>query len=54
MFNNLKQELLGLDTLFIDNEYLDLYCSLIVERGQATSVKGLTEKHHIIQRAYLL
>lgn len=52
MFNNLKQELLGLDTLFIDNEYLDLYCSLILERGQSQSVKGLTERHHIIQRAY--
>ena len=52
MLNNLKQELLGLDTLFIDNEYLDLYCSLILERGQSTTVKGLTEKHHIIQRAY--
>jgi hypothetical protein len=43
---------LGLDTLFIDNEYLDLYCSLILERGQSQSVKGLTERHHIIQRAY--
>ena len=52
MLNNLKQELLGLDTLFIDNEYLDLYCSLIMYRGQPTTVKGLTEKHHIIQRAY--
>lgn len=52
MLNNLKQELLGLDTLFIDNEYLDLYCSLIITRGQSTTVKGLTEKHHIIQRAY--
>ncbi len=52
MLNNLKHELLGLDTLFIDNEYLDLYCSLIENRGQTTSVKGLTEKHHIIQRAY--
>ena len=52
MFNNLKQKLLGLDTLFIDNEYLDLYCSLIINRGQLTTVKGLTEKHHIIQRAY--
>lgn len=52
MLNNLKHELLGLDTLFIDNEYLDLYCSLILNREQPTSVKGLTEKHHIIQRAY--
>lgn len=52
MFNNLKQELLGLDTLFIDNEYLDLYCSLIIKRGLTESIKGLTERHHVIQRAY--
>lgn len=52
MFNNLKQELLGLDTLFIDNEYLDLYCTLILNKRQTHSTKGLTEQHHIIQRAY--
>lgn len=52
MFNNLKKDLLGLDTLFIDNKYLDLYCSLIHNRGQAHAIKGLTERHHIIQRAY--
>lgn len=52
MSTNLKQKLLGLDALFIDNAYLDLYCSLIEERGQQSSIKGLTEKHHIIQRAY--
>lgn len=51
---NLKQTLLNLG-FFIDNEYLDLYCSLMNANLATVETKGLTEKHHIIQRkAYKL
>lgn len=46
---NLKQILLSLG-FFIDNEYLDFYCTLIQENTTTPEIKGLTEKHHIIQR----
>ena len=46
---NLKQKLLSLD-IFIDNEYLDFYCSLIEQNIQTESQKGLTERHHKIPR----
>ena len=46
---NLKQNLLSLG-FFVDNKYLDFYCTLIQENLTTPETKGLTEKHHIIQR----
>lgn len=47
----LKEKLLGLD-ICKDNEYLDLYCLLIVNNKGTKQIKGQTQKHHIIPRAY--
>ena len=47
----LKQKFLSLG-IFLDNEYLDFYCSLITNNLQTKFQKNITEKHHIIQRAY--
>ena len=49
--NNLKEKLLSLG-IFIDNKYLDFYCKLIEENIDTKKVSGLTERHHIIQKAY--
>ena len=49
--NNLKQKLLSLG-IFIDNEYLDSYCFLIENNRNTSKISGVTERHHIIQRAY--
>ena len=49
--NNLKEKLLSL-VIFIDNKYLDFYCKLVEENIDTKKVSGLTERHHIIQRAY--
>ena len=48
--NELKQKLLGLD-YFINNESLDLYCSLIENNKNTIYESGVTELHHIIPRA---
>ena len=44
----LKVKLLNTD-LFLDNEYLDQYLDLVLEKKQNS---GYTEKHHILQRNY--
>lgn len=48
--SKLKQHLLSLD-YFIDNEYLDFYCSLIEQNKNRIYESGKTEQHHIIPRA---
>ena len=47
--NNLKEKLLGLG-MFEDNEFLDLYCSLIEQNIGNVKIKNETERHHIIPR----
>lgn len=47
----MKEKLLGLG-VFIDNEYLDLYCSLIESNRQTKKEKFKTQQHHIVQKAY--
>ena len=49
--NELKQKLLGLG-VFVDNEYLDLYCALVLENRERKKEFGKTQKHHIIPRAW--
>lgn len=46
----IKEKLLEYSQYFIDNEYLDLYCSLILDNLTTEYQKGKTEKHHIVQR----
>ena len=48
---NLKEKLLSLG-VFLDNEYLDFYCTLIINNKSTKFAKRVTEKHHIIQRSY--
>lgn len=48
---NLKEKLLSLG-VFLDNEYLDFYCTLILKNKNTKFTKRVTEKHHIIQRSY--
>lgn len=43
----MKEKLLGLG-VFIDNEYLDLYCSLIEDNRQTKKEKFKTQQHHVI------
>lgn len=45
---DLKNKLLKTD-LFIDNEYLDQYLDLVLNKKLNL---GYTEKHHILQRSY--
>ena len=48
---NLKETLLSLDG-FVNNQYLDKYVQL-VERNMRTPTRGgLTNRHHIIPKAY--
>lgn len=47
----MKEKLLGLG-VFVDNEYLDLYCSLIESNRQTKKEKFKTQQHHIIPRCY--
>lgn len=37
---------------FIDNEYLDQYCSLISQNKDQRKIKYQTQKHHILPRCY--
>lgn len=48
---NLKDKLIELDFV-IQNEYLDMYCSLIEENRNTPQQKYRTNKHHIIPRSY--
>lgn len=48
---NLKEKLLSLG-VFLDNEYLDFYCTIILKNKNTKFTKRITEKHHIIQRSY--
>ena len=43
----MKEKLLGLG-VFVDNEYLDLYCSLIENNRQTKKEKFKTQQHHVI------
>lgn len=43
----MKEKLLGLG-VFVDNEYLDLYCSLIENNRQTKREKFKTQQHHVI------
>lgn len=47
----LKQELIKTNC-FDDNNYLDLYCSLIYENRNRKKEKYKTQKHHIIPKCY--
>lgn len=47
----LKQTFLSLD-YFIDNKFLDFYCSLIENNKNNEQIVGTTQKHHIIPRCY--
>lgn len=49
--NCLKNRLLLIPE-FIDNEYLKLYCELIIKNQKREYVKFETQSHHIIPRAY--
>ena len=48
---NLKEKLLSLG-VFLDNEYLDFYCTLIVDNKSTAIEKFKTQKHHIIPKTY--
>ena len=48
---NLKEKLLSLG-VFLDNEYLDFYCTLIVNNKSTAIEKFKTQKHHIIPKTY--
>lgn len=43
----MKEKLLGLG-VFVDNKYLDLYCSLIEDNKQTKKEKFKTQQHHVI------
>lgn len=47
----MKEKLLGLG-VFVDNEYLDLYCSLIENNKQTKKETTKTQRHHIIPKCY--
>ena len=47
----LKEKLLSLG-VFLDNEYLDFYCTLIVNNKSTAIEKFKTQKHHIIPKTY--
>ncbi len=47
----LKEKLLSLG-VFLNNKYLDFYCTIILKNKNTKFIKRLTEKHHIIQRSY--
>ena len=49
--NELKKKLLGLG-VFINNDYLDLYCSLIENNRQTRKETTKTQSHHIIPKCY--
>lgn len=48
---NIKETLLGC-TGFVDNEYLSLYCRLIEQNGRTPVQPRVTNKHHIIPKAW--
>ena len=48
---NLKETLLSLDG-FVDNEYLDKYVQLVERNKTTASKRCLTNRHHIIPRAW--
>lgn len=43
----MKEKLLGLG-VFVDNEYLDLYCSIIKDNLKSKRIKYQTQAHHVI------
>lgn len=47
----MKEKLLGLG-VFVDNKYLDLYCSLIDSNLQTKKETAKTQSHHIIPKCY--
>ena len=47
----IKEQLLATGA-FIDNEAFSNYCKLIVSNRSTTQVKGKTQKHHILPRAW--
>ena len=47
----LKNRLVELDC-FVDNKYLDLYVSLVIENQNTIKIAHKTNAHHIIPRAY--
>lgn len=49
--NYLKNRLLSIPE-FIDNEYLKLYCELIIKNQKREYIKFETQSHHIVPRAY--
>lgn len=50
-FDSLKNTLLELN-IVVDNQYLDNYCSLIINNLSTPVQKYKTQKHHIIPRCY--
>ena len=50
-FDSLKNTLLELN-IVVDNQYLDNYCSLIINNLSTPVQKYETQKHHIIPRCY--
>ena len=48
---NLKEKLLSLG-VFLDNEYLDFYCTLIINNKDTIKERFITQKHHIIPKTY--
>ena len=47
----IKEQLLATGA-FIDNEAFSNYCQLVASNRSTTSVKGKTQKHHILPRAW--
>lgn len=50
-YTKIKEKLLK-TTYFIDNEFLDLYCSLIYSNLNTNKVRCKTQKHHILPKCY--
>ena len=48
---NVKETLLSLNG-FVDNEYLEHYCSLVERNTRTPQRGGLTNKHHIIPKSW--
>lgn len=49
--HELKLKLLSTN-MFKDNEYLDLYISLMLNNRNLNKIKGKTQSHHILQRKF--
>lgn len=48
----IKEKLLALPNTFIDNNFLDKYCELILANRLTVKQKFITQKHHIVPRFY--